>query len=46
MSGTTDGLLRLLDAKGLRIGTTLVVQEVHAFDGSMDVKPGTAMASA
>ncbi len=40
VSGTTDGLLRLLDAKGLRIGTTLVVQEVHAFDGSMDVKPG------
>ena len=39
VSETTDELLRLLGAKGLRIGTTLVVQEVHAFDGSMDVKP-------
>ncbi|MBK8227449.1 MAG: metal-dependent transcriptional regulator [Flavobacteriales bacterium] len=39
VSDTTDGLLRLLGAKGLRIGATLSVQEVHAFDGSMDVKP-------
>ncbi len=39
VSETTDGLLRLLDAKGLRIGTTLSVQDVHAFDGSMDIKP-------
>ncbi|MBK9177878.1 MAG: metal-dependent transcriptional regulator [Flavobacteriales bacterium] len=39
VSETTDGLLRLLDAKGLRIGSTLAIQEVHAFDGSMDVKP-------
>lgn len=38
VSGTTDGLLRLLGAKGLRIGSTLSVQRVHAFDGSMDVK--------
>ena len=39
VSGTTDALLRLLDAKGLRIGTQLTVQEVHPFDGSMDIKP-------
>jgi len=39
VSETTDGLLGLLDSKGLRIGTTLAVQEVHAYDGSMDVKP-------
>ncbi|MBL7952488.1 MAG: metal-dependent transcriptional regulator [Flavobacteriales bacterium] len=39
VSETTDGLLRLLDAKGLRIGSQLTVQEVHAFDGSMDIKP-------
>jgi len=39
VSGTTDGLLRLLDSKSLRIGTTLTVREVHAFDGSMDVEP-------
>lgn len=39
VSETTDGLLRLLDAKGLRIGSELAIQEVHAFDGSMDVKP-------
>ena len=39
VSETTDGLLRLLGSKGLRLGTTLSVQEVHAFDGSMDVKP-------
>ncbi len=39
VSETTDGLLRLLDVKGLRIGTQLTVLEVHAFDGSMDVKP-------
>lgn len=44
VSETTDGLLRLLDSKGLRIGTTLVVQEVHAFDGSMDVKPKSGSA--
>jgi len=39
VSETTDGLLRLLDSKGLRIGSALTVQEVHAFDGSMDIKP-------
>lgn len=39
VSETTDGLLRLLDSKGLRIGSQLTVQEVHAFDGSMDIKP-------
>lgn len=39
VSDTTDGLLRLLDSKGLRIGTQLTVLEVHAFDGSMDIKP-------
>lgn len=39
VSETTDGLLRLLDAKGLRIGSQLTVLEVHAFDGSMDIKP-------
>jgi DtxR family transcriptional regulator, Mn-dependent transcriptional regulator len=44
VSETTDGLLRLLDAKGLRIGTQLSVQEVHAFDGSMDVKPKSGSA--
>jgi DtxR family transcriptional regulator, Mn-dependent transcriptional regulator len=44
VSETTDGLLRLLGSKGLRIGTTLVVQEVHAFDGSMDVKPKSGFA--
>lgn len=44
VSETTDGLLRLLDSKGLRIGTVLSVQEVHAFDGSMDVKPRSGSA--
>ena len=44
VSSTTDGLLRLLDSKGLRIGTTLSVQEVHAFDGSIDVKPKSGAA--
>lgn len=44
VSETTDGLLRLLDSKGLRIGTVLTVQEVHAFDGSMDVKPRSGSA--
>ncbi|MBK7384323.1 MAG: metal-dependent transcriptional regulator [Flavobacteriales bacterium] len=44
VSGTTDGLLRLLDSKGLRIGTALMVQEVHPFDGSMDVKPKSGSA--
>ena len=44
VSETTDGLLRLLDAKGLRIGARLSVQEVHAFDGSMDIKPGNGSA--
>ncbi|MBP7407566.1 MAG: metal-dependent transcriptional regulator [Flavobacteriales bacterium] len=44
VSETTDGLLRLLGAKGLRIGTTLAVQEVHTFDGSMDVKPKSGSA--
>jgi DtxR family Mn-dependent transcriptional regulator len=39
VSETTDGLLRLLDVRGLRIGSQITVQEVHAFDGSMDVKP-------
>lgn len=39
VSGTTDGLLRLLDAKGLHIGTRLTIQDVHVFDGSVDVKP-------
>ncbi|MBK7554374.1 MAG: metal-dependent transcriptional regulator [Flavobacteriales bacterium] len=41
VSETTDGLLRLLDSRGLRIGSYLHVQDVHAFDGSMDVKPKT-----
>lgn len=44
VSETTDGLLRLLGAKGLRIGTVLSVQEVHSFDGSMDVKPTSGSA--
>lgn len=44
VSETTDGLLRLLDSRGLRIGTTFTVQEVHAFDGSMDVKPKSGAA--
>lgn len=44
VSETTDGLLRLLDSKGLRIGTALSVQEVHAFDGSLDVKPKSGSA--
>ncbi|MBK7944970.1 MAG: metal-dependent transcriptional regulator [Flavobacteriales bacterium] len=44
VSETTDGLLRLLDSKGLRIGSVLSVQEVHAFDGSMDVKPKSGAA--
>ena len=44
VSETTDGLLRLLDTKGLRIGSLLTVQEVHAFDGSMDVKPKSGAA--
>lgn len=44
VSETTDGLLRLLDSKGLRIGSVLAVQEVHAFDGSMDVKPKSGAA--
>jgi len=44
VSETTDGLLRLLDSKGLRIGSVLSVQEVHAFDGSMDVKPRSGAA--
>ncbi len=39
VSETTDGLLRLLDSKGLHIGSQLTVLEVHAFDGSMDIKP-------
>lgn len=39
VSGTSDGLLRLLDSKGLRIGTRLTVVEHHAFDGSIDVRP-------
>ncbi len=44
VSETTDGLLRLLDSKGLRIGTRLNVQEVHSFDGSMDIKPKSGAA--
>lgn len=44
VSETTDGLLRLLSSKGLRIGTQLTVQEVHAFDGSMDIKPKSGAA--
>ena len=44
VSETTDGLLRLLDAKGLRIGAQLSVQGVHAFDGSMDIKPKSGAA--
>lgn len=39
VSETTDGLLRLLDARGLRIGSQITVHEVHAFDGSIDVRP-------
>ena len=41
VSGANDDLLRLLGAKGLRIGTVLFVQAVHAFDGSMEVRAGT-----
>lgn len=44
VSETTDGLLRLLDSKGLRIGSVLAVQEIHGFDGSMDVKPKSGSA--
>lgn len=44
VSGSTDGLLRLLDTKGLRIGIQLTVQDVHAFDGSVDLKPRTGAA--
>ena len=44
VSETTDGLLRLLDSKGLRIGTRLSVQEVHGFDGSIDIKPKSGAA--
>ena len=44
VSETTDGLLRLLGSKGLRIGTVITVQETHAFDGSMDVKPKSGAA--
>lgn len=44
VSETTDGLLRLLDAKGLRIGSVLTIQDVHAYDGSMDVKPRSGAA--
>lgn len=44
VSENDDGLLRLLGSKGLRIGTTLSVQEVHTFDGSMDVKPKSGSA--
>lgn len=44
VSGTTDGLLRLLDAKGLRIGSVLTIQDVHAYDGSLDVKPRSGAA--
>ena len=39
VSETTDGLLRLLDARGLRIGSQLTIAEVQAFDGSLDLKP-------
>lgn len=39
VSETADGLLRLLDSRGLRIGSQLMVQEVHGYDGSVDVKP-------
>lgn len=41
VSGTSDGLLQLLDAKGLRIGTRITVVHVHGFDGSMDIRPAT-----
>ncbi|MDX9750807.1 MAG: metal-dependent transcriptional regulator [Flavobacteriales bacterium] len=44
VSGSTDDLLRLLDARGLHIGTHLTVQEVHGFDASVDVKPRTGAA--
>ncbi|MFN3876335.1 MAG: FeoA family protein, partial [Flavobacteriales bacterium] len=44
VSGTADGLLRLLDAKGLRIGSRLSVLRSHAFDGSMDLKPASGAA--
>jgi DtxR family transcriptional regulator, Mn-dependent transcriptional regulator len=40
VSETTDGLLRLLGAKGLRIGTILKVRKVHSLDGSMDLASG------
>lgn len=39
VSETTDELLRLLDSRGLRIGSHITLIEVHAFDGSMDLKP-------
>ncbi len=44
VSETTDGLLRLLGSKGLRIGSQLTIQEVHAFDGSIDVRPKSGAA--
>lgn len=42
VSETTDDLLRLLGSKGLRIGVTLSVQAVHAFDGSIEVRCGNS----
>lgn len=44
VSETTDGLLRLLDAKGLRIGSAITVEALHTFDGSMDIKPRSGAA--
>ena len=44
VSETTDGLLRLLDSKGLRLGSAITILEVHPFDGSMDVKLRTGAA--
>jgi len=44
VTGTTDALLRLLGGKGLRLGTVLAITAVHAFDGSVDVKPRSAPA--
>ena len=44
VDSTTDGLLRLLDAKGLHIGSQLTVLELHPFDGSLDLKPRSGAA--
>lgn len=35
---SNDALLRLLNDKGLRLGSVLTVEAVHAFDGSVDLR--------